>query len=322
MKAVVLHTPGEAENLILEERPIPTPQKDEVLIKIKAFGLNRSELMTRKGLSPTVMFPRTLGIECVGEVEFDPSGEYKKGQQILAFMGGMGRDFDGSYAEYAVLPKKITHPFKSKLAWEVLAAIPEMYQTVYGSLHLALKIQKGETLLVRGGTSSVGLLAIQIAKHLGLTVLATTRNALKKEMIMEYGATHVLIDDGTLENKIHAIFPEGVDKVLELIGAVTLSDSLKCTKPGGAVCMTGMLSETWSVPNFSPMEFIPSTVNLTVYDSGEIRSSSNVFQEFIQLVEDGSIKLKPGNVFHLDEIVKAHQLMESNEAKGKIVVLT
>lgn len=244
MKAVVLFNPGESENLILIEKPIPIPSEGQVLVKVKAFGLNRSELMTRKGLSPTVKLPRVLGIECVGEVADDPSGEYKKGQQIAALMGGMGRDFDGSYAEYAVLPKHILHPFYSTLAWDVLGAIPEMYQTVHGSLHLSLAIQKGETLLIRGGTSSVGLLAAQIAANFGLTVITTTRNAQKESFLRENGASHVFIDDGHMADKIRSIFPEGVDKALELVGTATLKDSLGCIKPGGTGCMTGMLAES------------------------------------------------------------------------------
>lgn len=116
----------------------PAPGNDWILIKVRAFGLNRSELMTRKGLPPNVLFPRILGIECVGEVEFDPSGEYLKGQKVAALMGGMGRDFDGSYAEFTVVPKHIIHAFHSALPWEVLGAIPEMFQTAHGSLHLAL----------------------------------------------------------------------------------------------------------------------------------------------------------------------------------------
>src|SRR3954452_9072690 len=135
MKAAVIYNPGNAEDLTLIEKPVPIPGEGQVLVKVKAFGLNRSELMTRKGYSPNVKFPRVLGIECVGEVELDPSGEYQKGQQVIALMGGMGRDFDGSYAEFTVLPKTIIHPIHSTLPWETLGAIPEMYQTVYGSLH-------------------------------------------------------------------------------------------------------------------------------------------------------------------------------------------
>ena len=321
MKAAVLYHPGKAENLTLMEKPIPEPTEGQVLVKVKAFGLNRSELMTRKGLSPHVKFPRILGIECVGEIEEDPFGQYSKGQQVMALMGGMGRDFDGSYAEFTVLPKSMLHPFRSTLPWEILGAIPEMYQTVHGSLHLALNIQKGETLLIRGGTSSIGMLATQIAKNLGLTVIATTRNIQKEKILLENGASYVLIDDGQLKDKVRAIFPQGVDKVLELVGAGTLKDSLACIKPGGTACMTGMLSENWSIPDFAPMEFIPATVHLTIYDSGQFRSPAEVFQKFIRTVEDGQIKLNISKVFTLDEIIKAHEYMESNKAAGKIVVL-
>jgi NADPH2:quinone reductase len=219
MKAAILYRPGGPENFYLEERPMPIPSSEQVLVKVKAFGLNRSELMTRKGYSPNVAFPRVLGIECVGEVEFDPSSEFKKGQKVAAFMGGMGRDFDGSYAEYTVLPKSLLSPFQSHLSWKELGAIPEMFQTVFGSLHLALKISQGETLLIRGGTSSIGMLAAQLAKNASLTVISTTRKKEKTQQLIDNGADYVLVDDGSVEAKLKAIFPAGVQKVLELVGA-------------------------------------------------------------------------------------------------------
>ena len=258
----------------------------------------------------------------MGEVEADPSGQYPKGQPVMAMMGGMGRDFDGSYAQYTVLPKHLLHPFQSTLPWEVLGAIPELYQTVYGSLQLALGIQPGETLLVRGGTSSVGILATQLANYQGLTVLATTRNPQKERILRENGATHVLIDEGQLKEKVRAIFPDGVDKVLELVGTATLKDSLACLKFGGTGCMSGMLAENWSIADFAPMEFIPATVRLTIYDSGQVSSPTVVFQDFIRLVETGQVKLAVSRVFDLDHISEAHQFMESDQGAGKIVVLT
>ncbi|MEN5435430.1 zinc-binding dehydrogenase [Sphingobacterium faecium] len=301
------------------DQPLPVVNPGQVLIKVKAFGLNRSELMTRKALSPNVLLPRVLGIECVGEVEHDPSGQLRRGQQVAAFMGGMGRDFDGSYATYAVLPLSIITPFESKLPWELLGALPEMFQTAYGSLHAALKIQRGETLLIRGGTSSVGLLAAQLAKAYGLHVVSTTRNPDKEKFLLDHGADLVLIDDGNLAMKVNGL-PE-IDKVLELVGAGSLKDSLQCVKPGGAVCMTGMLSEQWSIPDFAPMEFIPATVNLTIYDSGQFRVDGQHFQTFVDDIEKGLIAPVVKRVFQFEEIVDAHVFMESNTGGGKIVVL-
>ena len=321
MKAVVLYQLGGPENFVIEERQVPTPAEGQVLIKVKAFGLNRSELMTRKGLSPNVRFPRILGIECVGEVENDPSGEFQKGQKVAAFMGGMGQNFDGSYAEYTVVPKHLISAFESELPWDVLGALPEMFQTAYGSLFLALKIQRGDTLLIRGGTSSVGLLAIQLAKKEGLTVFATSRKPEKRDFLMQSGADEVLIDDGNLSEKTKNNKLK-INKVLELVGTNTLPDSLKCVVPGGAVCMTGMLSENWEFENFSPMDFIPSTVSLITYDSGQSRVEKEAFQHFLNDIQYGFVTTLKQHVFSLAQIADAHRLLENNEANGKIVVLT
>jgi len=321
MKAAVIYQPGGPQQLLLQERAVPKPGEGQVLVKIKAFGLNRSELMTRKGFSPGVIFPRILGIECVGEVADDPSGQWSSGQKVAAFMGGMGRDFDGSYAESAVLPKTILEPFSSSLPWDILGALPEMFQTTYGSLYKALQIKSGEVILVRGGTSSIGLLAIQLAKVAGLTVLATTRNPEKEQFLKDKGADFVVIDNTRIRESVRYIFPDGINKVLDLVGTSTLADSLQCAAPGGIVCMTGMLSETWSFKDFAPMDYIPSTVSLTTYNTGEIRIGAAEFQSFIYDIEGGNIQISIGSTFALEEIVTAHQLMDSNRASGKIVIV-
>jgi NADPH2:quinone reductase len=322
MKAAVTVKAGKPDVIQIQERPKPTVQNGWVLIKIKAFGINRSEIFTRQGDSPGVQFPRIQGIECVGEIEEDPSATYKKGQKVAALMGGMGRDFDGGYAEYAVLPLAIVFPFESKLPWETLGAIPEMFQTVSGSLKEALEVKAGETLLIRGGTSSIGMLASQLAKHYGLTVIATTRNADKTALLKSNGADHVLIDDGDIHTKLKSLYPQGVDKVLELVGITTLKDSLKSTRPKGIVCMTGILGGAWTMKEFTPMGDLPSLVRLTVYMGDAVNLTKELLQDFINAVEAGEIHLNISKVFQLDEIVKAHKLMESNQAGGKIVVLT
>jgi len=320
MKAAVTTKAGGPEVIEIQEKPIPIIRQGWVLIKIKAFGLNRSELFTRRGDSPNVKFPRIQGIECVGVVEEDPSGTYQRGQKVAVIIGGMGRDFDGSYAEYTLVPEKVVFPFHSGLPWATLGAIPEMFQTVSGSLSQALEVRKNEVLLIRGGTSSIGMLACQLAKHRGLTVISTTRKPEKEEYLKANGADLVIIDNGNIKEKVKNLFPDGVDKVLELIGTQTLKDSLKCIKPGGIVCMTGILGNEWTMKEFTPMGDISSLGRLTVYmgEAGNLQNES--LQEFIDAVESGDIKITIDRTFKLNEIVAAHKYMESNQAKGKIVV--
>jgi NADPH2:quinone reductase len=320
MKAAVTTRKGDPDVIEVQEVSKPEVTDGWVLIKVKAFGLNRSEIFTRQGHSPNVIFPRVQGIECVGIVADDPSGIYPKGQQVAAIMGGMGRDFDGGYAEYTLVPKEIVFPFESSLPWETLGAIPEMFQTVSGSLNEALEINKGEVLLIRGGTSSIGMLACQLAKHMGLTVISTTRNAAKEQTLKDNGADHVVIDEGMVSEHVRIVIPEGVDKVLELIGTRTLKDSLKCIKPKGVVCMTGILGNEWSMSDFTPMGDIPSLGRLTVYMGEADNLKKELLQEFIDAVEAGHIKLNIDRKFTLDQIVEAHEYMESNQAKGKLVV--
>src|SRR6201987_2941425 len=183
MKAAVIYEAGGARALQIESRPIPTPQPGEVLIRVKAFGLNRSELFTRQGLSPGVVFPRVLGIEAVGLVEQAPGGEFNKGDIVATAMGGMGRNFDGGYAEYTCVPASQVQVIKTSLPWETLGALPEMLQTAWGSLFKSLRLGKGERLLVRGGTTWVGLVAAAIAKNLGASVASTSRNPDREQLL-------------------------------------------------------------------------------------------------------------------------------------------
>ena len=321
MKAALTTKAGHPDVIEIKDVPIPDVKSGWVLIQVKAFGLNRSELFTRRGDSPGVEFPRIQGIECVGIVEEDPSNTFEKGQQVAAIMGGMGRQFDGGYAEYTLVPKEIVIPFVSKLPWETLGAIPEMFQTVSGSLNQALEIQKGETLLIRGGTSSIGMLALQLAKAKGVTVISTTRNQDKKQALLNNGADNVVIDDGSVNEQVRAIYSEGVNKVLELVGTRTLKDSLKCIAPKGMVCMTGILGNEWTMKEFTPMGDIPSLGRLTVYMGGSIDLAKELLQEFIDEVKKGTVKLNIDRIFNLDDVPLAHQYMEESKHSGKLVVL-
>jgi NADPH:quinone reductase len=321
MKAIVIDEPGGPEVLKIREIPRPSPQEGWVLIKIKAFGLNRSEMYTRQGHSPFVRFPRVLGIECVGIVEEAPGTSFQAGQPVAAIMGGMGRKFDGGYAEYTCVPESSVFPLTADLEWAILGAIPEMFQTAWGSLHAGLEIQPNQTLLIRGGTSSVGMTAIQLAKRFGLTVMATTRNPDKVEALKNNGADHVVIDKRAIFKSIRQLQPGGVDRVLELVGTVTLLDSLKCAAPKGIVCMAGILGNEWTIKNFDPMMMIPPTVKFTIYGGQAKDINMKALQEFVDDIAKNKIKVNLDRVFKFDEIVEAHQYMEDNRACGKLVVL-
>src|SRR3954470_11296960 len=192
MRAIVLDAPGPPDALTIRELPMPTPVDGWVLIAVKAFGLNRSELHTRQGLASGVTFPRVLGIEAAGVVAQCPGGEFAVGQQVVTMMGGMGRTFDGGYAEYTCVPARQVIPFSSGLDWSTLGAVPEMLQTAYGSLTIGLDVQPGQSMLIRGGTSSVGMAAAVLAKQQGLTVLATTRRPERTAVLQRIGVDHPL----------------------------------------------------------------------------------------------------------------------------------
>jgi len=322
MRAVVLSGPGPVENLELKELPLPAERDGWVRIRVEAFGLNRSEYHTRLGFAEGVVFPRVLGIEAAGTVDWAPAGSgLERGQRVVTMMGGMGRVYDGGYAEYTSVPQEQVIPFESELPWEVLGAVPEMLQTAYGSLTVGLDLRPGQTLLIRGGTSSVGMAAAALARQIGATVLATTRRADRLDTLRERGVAHPLVDDGDVAAQVRAIFPEGVDAALELVGTPTLPDTLRATRIHGTVCMTGMLSDQWTVENFYPIGYIPSGVRLTGYGGEASDLPREVLQRTLDDVAAGELDLPVSHVYDgLEQVRQAHADMEANAAAGKLVV--
>lgn len=334
MLAVQLKEPGTASNLKLVELPIAEPKPGQVLIRVKAFGLNRSELLTRKfGHAPVgpVQLPRVLGIEAVGLVEVAPGHEteFPKGAIAMTAVGGMGINFDGGYAEFTCVPKEnvqiVRSDVEKQLGWEVLGALPEMLQTAHGCLFRSLKLKSGESLLIRGGTTSVGLAAAAIAKNAGAKVLATTRknDATTTKTLQNSGVDHIIIDNGdSLREKVMAITPGGVHKILELVGGASIPDSMSCLAPEGICCMVGLVGGSPLVPDFSPLAMIQIGRYLTAYGERSFAPTNLPLDDLIQQIIDGKLKIPIGKVYKMDQIVEAHECMERNESQGKIVVLT
>jgi NADPH:quinone reductase-like Zn-dependent oxidoreductase len=324
MKAAVVEQPGGPEVLQIKELPVPDPKPGWVLIKVKAFGLNRSEMYTRQGHSPGVRFPRVLGIECVGVVEDGGETGLAPGQKVAAVMGEMGRAYDGGYAEYALVPASQVMPLTTDLPWETLAAIPETFLTAWGSLVEALDVQAGQRLLIRGGTSALGMAAISLGKDMKLYVAATTRDSAKAATLIANGVDDVLIDTGQVAQAARERLPEGFDCTLDLIGTVTLLDSLYTVRPRGLVCMSGLLGNAWTLHEFEPLAQMPSTVRLTIYDSETLNAANGTaaLQRIVDGVAAGRYRPNLHQVFRLDEIAAAHRYMEENRGTGKLVVVT
>ena len=296
-----------------------------MLIRIKAFGLNRSEMFTRQGHSPTVKFPRILGIEATGIIEAAPGNEatFKKGDVVATAMGGMGRDFDGGYAEYTVVPASQVQIVRSaeKISWAMLGALPEMMQTTWGALFKALRLQKTDRLLIRGGTTSVGLAAAVIARAHGVFVAATTRRPEREQLLRANGVEQVFIDNGSIADQVKQ--SGRFNKVLEMVGVTTLRDSLQCVEEGGTVCMVGSVCGKWAFDDeFSPMVSIPTAVSLTAYHSSAKAFVETPLDEIVTLLGRERIEGLIGKTFvRLDKINEAHRYMDEDKAGGKIVVL-
>jgi len=160
-----------------------------------------------------------------------------------------------------------------------------------------------------------------LAKRRGVTVLSTTRTRSKLDALEKIGVDLPLIDDGDVASQVRRHFRDGVHAALELIGTPTLPDTLRATRVHGVVCFTGMLSNQWTVHDFYPIEYLPRGVRLTAYGGGAHDLPREVLSEFLRAVERGEATVPVAQVFRLDQIAEAHQIMEDGTAAGKLVVV-
>lgn len=315
MKAVKIYQAGGAEQLIYQEVPTPDIKEGWSLVKIKGFGINHSEIFTREGKSPSVQFPRILGIECVGEVAQSSTPALAVGQKVVSIMGEMGRAFNGSYAEYVLLPNEQIYPVHTDLDWTTLAAIPETYYTAFGSLQ-QLRIAPQDRVLVRGAGSGVGVAFAQLlkAQFPHIVLHGSTRNPVKATRLQAVGFDEVITEaDGKLQTD------QRYDKILELVGPATLRDSFSHINEHGIVCNTGQLGNIWYVNDFDPIVELKNNSYLTAFYSGNVSQAK--LDAMFDYIRQFNVKILIERVFALEQIPEAHRFLQSADGFGKVVVM-
>lgn len=313
MQAVVLYDITKAEDIQLIEMNIPAVKPGWVLIKVHGFGLNHSEQILRLNeiKANYIQKPIIPGIECVGEIVDASNSHMQAGQKVIAMMGGMGRIFNGSYVEYALLPINHVFPIESELEWKDLAAIPETYFTAWGSLFECLQLKKEDTLLIRGATCALGYASIQIAKAFGSKVIATTHRKEKLSLIED--TDEQILDDGILTNKV-----KGVTKALDLVGPKYLKDTMCAVEHGAIVCNTGILGGIYNLNNFDPIKDIPNGIYLTGFFSNYPKQE--VIDEMFAFINQHKLIPMHGEIFEFKNIKEAIIAQDNGSVNGKIIV--
>src|SRR4051795_3450693 len=211
------------------------------------------------------------------------------------------------------------------LPWAVLGALPETFVTAAGSLE-HLDLEAGQTLLVRGATSSVGLACLQLAQAAGVRVIATTRNEAKGRRLTELGAAGIVLEGDGFAERARGALPEGgADGAVDLIGGLAVLETLRLLRPGATACNSGSLSDAWVIPDFEPIAMIPSGRKLTAFHSDsvhEARVAGPLLRAVVAQVERGEVAPNIDAVYALDQTIDAHRRMAANEATGKLVVRT
>ena len=330
MRATVAPKPGRLEVSDVAE---PDPLPGFVKIRVRAVGLNRTEKRLIAGgwpvteLSPVA--PLINGIECAGEVvaSGDALGglpELAAGTRVLACASSLGRGIDGTHAQYVVVPRwgvvPIPHEGRS-LSWRELAALPLSYGTAAGSLD-AMDCRPGDTVLVRGGTSALGLATISIAKHtLGCTVIATSRRPTTESRLRAAGADIVVLEPD-VRAQVRRRFADGVDCALEGIGETTLKDTMHCVRRGGVMCQTGALT-TQDGFSLHLLGEVPSGVKMTCFESDGLTHHvmAPLLDRLLAAVADGRLDISPDPTeFGLEAYGEALAFLDSRERLGKVVV--
>jgi NADPH:quinone reductase-like Zn-dependent oxidoreductase len=331
MRAVVVRRRGDASSLHPEQVAVPVPGPGQVLVRVLATTVISSEIASREGVS-TAALPLVLGNDFVGTVVEAPTCPQLLGSRVIGGYGGYGYTRDGAWADYLVVDEADAFPVHTDIEVTTLAAMPGSFTAASGALRSLGEIA-GKRLLIRGGTSGVGLAAASLAIDAGARVIATTRDPDKAEKLRALGIHEVIVDDGDLVARVRESVPGGVDAALDLLGVESLRDTLRCVHEFGVVCLTGLLRdqtnsirsgerEDRAVPRYPhPLDIIPPTVRLTVGGVDGTARTPELVKQWIGGFETGRYRMPVDSVFTLDEIQQAHRRRADPSSFGKIVVL-
>ncbi|HEX2935847.1 MAG TPA: NAD(P)H-quinone oxidoreductase [Bacteroidales bacterium] len=321
MKAIILTEPGGTDKLQLQERPIPEPTANEVLIKVEAAGLNRADILIRKGkYGKGAGNVEILGMEVAGTIEKIGAEvtRWKVGDKVCALLK------NGGYAQYAVANAGLCLPVPGNLTFEEAASLPETIFTVWMNVFQTMKLKKGENFLVHGGTSGIGVTAIQMAVAAGAHPYATAGSEDKCAFAEKIGALKCV--NYKTRDFLEVFKPIGIDVILDYVAGEYTAKNLKIMNPNGRLTMIAALKGIESTINV--MDIIGKGLTVT---GSTLNPKSTEFK--IQLAREieenvwpwvisGQVKPFVYKVFPLQDVAKAHELMESSEHTGKIILKT
>ena len=321
MKAMRIYKPGGPDVLVMDEIPVPEPKAGAARVKIEAIGLNYVDIYQRTGLYPLPV-PFTLGMEGAGVVDAVGDGvtEVKKGDRVAYAM------VLGSYAQYAIVPAWKLAPLPAGIDAESAAALMLQGMTAHYLTHSTYALKKGDTALVHAAAGGVGLLLVQVAKHLGATVIGTVSTEEKAALAKEAGADHIILysqTDFAVETK-KLTEGRGVHIVYDSVGQNTFNQSLDCLRPRGILALFGQSSGP--VPPFDPgilaakgSLFLtrPSLHHYTLDRAELIQRATDLFA----WTAAGKLKLRIDKTFPLREAAEAQRQMEGRKTTGKVLLI-
>ena len=322
MTCWMLEGPGGVDAFHRITREIPAPAPGWITIAVSAFGLNRSELFSRRGLSsPDFSFPRVLGLECAGTIFDAGDSNLSRDQPVVALMRGMGRSYDGSYATHVTVPRSQVFPVSQTIDAATLGAIPETYNTAEMMIVRNMKLSGSEVLFVHGGTSALGMACISIAKDLSCTVIASSRSTAKADVLkMKSRTDHVVVDDANM-----AVAIAGLDlRVTAVAQCVGGTEAIETTcalmSGGGTMGLGGQLGEGRDT-DAEPI--IPDGVRTVFTRSDLVRFPDDTarMNGILNKAAEGTYAPNTFQTFPFDALPEAHRVMENNEAVGKLVVV-